>query len=237
MNYAGYDRVFYLYTPDGPSTPRPMVLLLHGSGSDGLALLKLWKPIASREGVELLAPDSLHTDVGWDLHADGPELIYTVVATAASKHSIDPSRVYVFGQSGGAVYALILGCLESKFFAAVAIHAGGWRNTSEFQTAHYAKRAIPVLITVGDQDEFFALAGVENTKKSLEDRGIPVTLNVLKDRHHTILDVPPDYFDGVWAFLKEKSLGEPPTFTVYRDPANLGLKAPGINDDTGAMSR
>jgi poly(3-hydroxybutyrate) depolymerase len=214
LAFAGRDRTYYLAAPDG-QVPAPLLLLLHGSGGNGLFMAQLWKDVAARAGIVLVAPDSLDTEKGWDLRTDGPDYIHAVIAAAQAAHPVDPRRLYVFGQSGGAVYSLTLAMLESEYFAAVAFHAGGWRSAAEYRATAYARRRIPIAINVGDKDEYFPLKSVRDTDAVLEKAGFPVTLNVLEGRRHTIADVPADFNEGVWAFLSAHTLADAPRYTEY----------------------
>jgi len=218
LSFEGHDRSYYLFVPDGGDGALPMVVLLHGSGGNGLFMIQRWQDIATREHVVLLAPDSLHRDIGWDLADDGPNYIRAAIQVAAAAHPIDFRRLYVFGQSGGAVYALNLAMLESEYFAAAAFHAGGWRKPAEYRYADYAERKIPIAMFVGDRDEYFSVDSVQATLRILTRRGIPAELHLLPGRVHSYLDVPADFHDAVWSFLKANALSEPPKFTPYRLP-------------------
>jgi poly(3-hydroxybutyrate) depolymerase len=214
--FDGRARTYYFYAPTAPApAPMPMILLLHGSGSHGLYMAQAWRDVASREDIALLAPDSLHPDIGWDLRVDGPDYIRAVIAQVTANHAIDPHRIYLFGQSGGAVYALQLGMLESEFFAAVAIHAGSWRHPEEYKAVDYAKRKIPVSISVGDQDVYFSLDAVRNTQRILTLGGFPVEANILKNGLHRYSDVPADFNAKVWDFLKRNTLSGDPKYADY----------------------
>lgn len=216
LPFEGQDRTFYLYVPDGGQGPMPLVVLLHGSGGNGTFMISRWQDIATREHIVLLAPDSLHTDIGWDIRNDGPDYIHAAIQEAASGHQIDFQRLYLFGQSGGAVYALNLAMLESEYFAAAAYHAGGWRKPAEYHFADYAKRKIPIASYVGDKDEYFSLDSVQETEKILTQRGFPAELHLLPGRVHAYTDVPADFHDTVWNFLKTNTLIDLPKYAPYR---------------------
>jgi predicted esterase len=219
LTFDGRESTYYVYAPS--SGPMPMMMLLHGSGSDGLYLAQAFRDVASREGIALVAPDSLHPDIGWDLRTDGPDYIRAVIAQVRAGHAIDPHRIYVFGQSGGAVYAMQLGMLESEFFAAVAIHAGAWRHPEECKVVDYAMRKIPVSISVGDQDIYFSLAAVRNTEHVLALGGFPVEVTILKDGLHRYSAVPPDFNDKVWGFFRRNTLQGDPKFADYTYRADM----------------
>lgn len=51
-------RTYYLFIPDSVKSPAPLLVLLHGSGRNGLSLMEKWKEIASRENFIVAAPDA-----------------------------------------------------------------------------------------------------------------------------------------------------------------------------------
>lgn len=216
LRFGDRDRTYYLYRPEGDAGARPAVVLLHGSGGNGLLMVERWKEVAAREQIVLIAPDALHAQVGWSLRDDGPDFIHGVIRAVAATYPIDMRRLYVFGQSGGAVYALNLAMLESEYFAAAAFHAGGWRKPAEYAFAGYAERKIPIAAYVGDKDEYFPVASVEDTQRILMRHGIPAELHLLPGRAHAYSDVPPDFQDTVWNFLNGNALSGLPKYTPYR---------------------
>jgi dienelactone hydrolase len=216
LDYAGHDRTYWLQVPDKEAAPAPLVVLLHGSGGSGLFMVQQWHDEAAARGIVLFAPDSLHQDAGWDLHDDGPGYIHAVIAAVAAQHPVDFRRLYVFGQSGGAVYTLTLAMLESEYFAAAAFHAGGWRRPAEYKVMDAATRKIPIAMWVGDQDECFSTASVNTTEHVLIGAGFPAELHLLDGRRHSYLDVPADFHDRVWTFLSSHTLDGPPKYVEYR---------------------
>jgi polyhydroxybutyrate depolymerase len=123
LTFEGKTRTYYVFVPNGVTQGAPVLLLLHGSGHNGMSLIDPWKDIAAKEAVVLVAPDSSDSSQ-WKQTADGPDFIHAVVEAAKSKYPIDPRRVYLFGKhSAGAVYALYLSAIQSEYFAATAMHA------------------------------------------------------------------------------------------------------------------
>src|SRR5215471_6264485 len=135
-------RTYYLYVPAGVKAPAPLIVLLHGSGRDGFSLIDKWKDLADKEGVIIVGPDS--GGEGWSTPRDGPQFLHELVEDLKSKHSINPRRVYLFGHSAGAVFALMMSTAESEYFAATAVHAGAFRSPAELQTVGNATRKIPL---------------------------------------------------------------------------------------------
>ena len=122
---AGQKRSYFLFIPETieADQPAPVVVMLHGSYSDGRELTSKWIDIARRDGLILVGPNALDW-TRWQIRIDTPEFMRDVIDEVARKHRIDRRRMYVFGHSGGAVYALTLGMLESEYFAGVAVYAG-----------------------------------------------------------------------------------------------------------------
>ncbi len=203
ITVEGARRTYHLFVPPGISaeSPAPLLLLLHGSYQSGRALLEYWTELAAREGLLLVAPDSID-QVGWQIKHDGPELIRAVIAQVADQQPVDPQRLYLFGLSGGAVYALTLAMLESDYFAATAIFAGAWREPSFFELLPHARRKIPVAMFVGTRDRFFPVQDVTSTARALEAAGHPVLLELLEGRGHAYAPVATEVNEQAWEFLR-----------------------------------
>jgi poly(3-hydroxybutyrate) depolymerase len=214
----GKERVYWMFVPPSVSAdhPAPILVAIHGSGSSGKTILESWTDVALREGVLLAAPDSTDA-VHWASPQDGPLLLRDVVDAVAAKHPIDPKRIYLFGQSAGAVFALQMAPLESEYFAAAAVHAGAV-DPKYFSIFDYAARKIPIGIWIGTTDPFFPIGEARATAKALESRGIPVTLTEIPNHPHNFHVSAKDLGPKIWNFLSEKSLAEDAKFRVYTDP-------------------
>lgn len=123
LTLQGVERTYYTFVPEKLTAPAPLLLLLHGSGRDGMSQINEWKDLAEKQGIVLVAPDSANSRE-WSMNTDGTEFLHEVVEAVRAKHSIDGSRLYVFGHSAGAVFALYMGVMESRYFAAAGVHAG-----------------------------------------------------------------------------------------------------------------
>ena len=210
-------RDYFLFVPGSiaPDTPAPVLLLLHGSYSTPFDVLPQWTDVAQRAGVILAAPKSIDV-YGWRIHDDAPALLRDIVDDIATRRPVDRRRLYLFGHSGGAVHALTLGLLESQYFAAIAVHAGAFRDRGSFNAIQAARRKIPVWITIGDRDQFFTMKDVTSTEAALRNAGIPVVLTVIKVHDHSYTDVAPSVNRAAWAFLEPIQLGQPPVFISYQ---------------------
>ena len=173
----GKKHSYYLFVPDKINPPVPLLITLHGLGRDGLSLVEKWEGLASKEGIILAGPDVWGSPT-WTLSGNGPEFLHDLAEELKAKYPVDPRRVYLFGHSMGAVFALTMSMLESKYFAATAIHAGAWEN-SQYSFIDDAKRKIPIAILVGDQDQYFSTQVVKLTAERLKQRGFPVELTIM----------------------------------------------------------
>ncbi|HJQ33770.1 MAG TPA: alpha/beta hydrolase-fold protein [Pyrinomonadaceae bacterium] len=214
IEYEGKRRTYYLFAPASLKTPAPLVLLLHGSGRNGLSLVEKWKELAAREGFVVAGPDASSSQ-GWRTPEDGPGFIHELIEALKARYPLDPRRVYLFGHSAGAVFALNLAMMESEYFAAAAVHAGAWRERDEFSVIEKAKRRTPLAIVVGDRDPFFPLGDVRATEAALKGRGFEVEVTVMKGHDHWYYDLAPDINRGAWDFLARRALEAEPKYETY----------------------
>jgi poly(3-hydroxybutyrate) depolymerase len=149
--------------------------------------------------------------------ADGPDLVHKLTETLLGKLPIDSSRLYLFGQSAGAVFALRLGLLESQYFAAVAVHAGSFRSSADFATVQMARRKLPVLIISGDRDPIFTLASVKSTVAAMQAAGIPAE-SFIMNGDHRYYALANSVNVRAWEFLKKQSLKGTPRHEAYAFP-------------------
>ena len=86
LTSEGKERVYYTFVPEKLTAPAPLLLLLHGSGRDGMSQINEWKSLAEKEGLILAAPDSANSRE-WSMNTDGPEFLHAVVEAVRAKNS------------------------------------------------------------------------------------------------------------------------------------------------------
>lgn len=138
-----------------------------------------------------------------------------VVEALKGKYPIDERRVYLFGHSDGAEFAIFMSLLESEYFAAMAIHAGALSPEDSWVVAR-ATRKIPMAIWVGDRDAFFPLKLVRGTRDLLVSRGFSVELNEMPNHDHGYYDLAPKINRSAWDFLSKHQLAGDPQFKQYK---------------------
>jgi tetratricopeptide (TPR) repeat protein len=212
----GKKRTYYIYVPRSvqPSSPVPLVVLLHGSNHVGLSLAEKWDTLAEKEGVIIVAPDSADSS-HWSVPGDGPQFLHELVESIKTKYPINSKKVYLFGHSGGAVFALLMSLYESEYFAATAIHAGAL-DAETARLIDLAKRKTPIQIQVGTVDEFFPLTSVRATRDLLNTHGFAVQLVEIPQHNHWYYDLAPIINQTAWNFLKTQELAGEPRFEEYK---------------------
>jgi poly(3-hydroxybutyrate) depolymerase len=213
----GKTRVYYLYVPSTIKAPgpAPLIIMLHGSNRTGVTLVEKWKDFAKKEGIIIAGPDATNLR-GWASPQDGPDFLRDLVEELKTKYSINPRRVYLFGHSAGASFALMMSLMESQYFAATAVHAGALSDEEGMQLIPLAKRKIPMSIQVGDSDQFFPLKVVQATRDALKKAEIPVDLIEIKNHDHWYYDQASKFNQTAWDFLKKYELDAEPKYQKYK---------------------
>lgn len=214
LTSQGRERPYYLYVPSTIKGPAPLIVMLHGSNRNGMTLVEKWKDYAKKEGIIIAGPDASNLR-GWGSPQDGPDYLRDLVEELKSKYPINPRRVYLFGHSAGASFALHMSLMESQYFAATAIHAGAL-SSQDMGLIEMAKRKIPISIQVGDSDEFFPLKIVRATRDALKDAGFPVELIEIENHDHWYYDKAAKFNQTAWEFLKKYELDADPQYRKYR---------------------
>jgi predicted peptidase len=211
----GKTRAYYLYIPSTlkPGSTAPLIVTLHGSNRTGVTLVEKWKDLAKKEGIILAGPDA--SDLrGWGLPQDGPDFLRDLVEELKAKYPINPKRVYLFGHSAGASFALEMSLMESQYFAATAIHAGAL-NKEGMDLIELAKRKIPISIQVGDSDEYFPVKVVRETRDALKSAGFAIELTEIPNHDHWYYDSAAKFNQTAWEFLKKVELDAEPRYQKY----------------------
>lgn len=133
LDWAGANRTFNLYRPQGSTGPAALVVMLHGGFGDGDQAESSyhWDAEADKGHFIVAYPDGQGR--AWNAgtccgrpsasNLDDVGFISAVVAAIERQAPIDKARVYVTGMSNGAMMSLRLGC-ETDIFAAIAPVAG-----------------------------------------------------------------------------------------------------------------
>ena len=212
-------RTFYMFIPDtvGPE-PVPLVIALHGSGRDGRPLVDLFRPVASKEKFIVVGPDATDRR-GWQVPADGPAFLYFLIEAVKAKHAVDGRRVYLFGHSAGASFALSMGLMESEYFAGIVSHALAFQQEGREQLLA-APRKLPIAIFHGTSDGTIPIDAARRARDVLVKAGFPVDYHELPGyEHNTIYTRSESVMQPAWDFLKAHALDADPRYQPYSYPS------------------
>jgi len=155
------ERSWAIYVPSSYKKSKnvPMLLNFHGTGSspEQVENIARFEAIAEREGFILVSPKAAWLNekldrITWNVdkrESDIDDLAYidALLAKVFLNYSIDKSRVYASGFSGGGRMSSRLACDRADTFAAVAPVAG-----LRFPEDCSPKRAVPILTFHGKLD-------------------------------------------------------------------------------------
>lgn len=206
---------YYLYVPEKAEPgPAPLLLLLHGSGRNGMSLVDPWILLARSEGIVLVAPDASDPQA-WRFPQEGPDFFHDLVEAVVDAHkNVDRRRVYIFGHSAGAIRGLDMGVLEPGYFAAVAVHAGVV-SPEMVPLLDSPAGKIPLAIWIGTKDQFFPIDAVRRTRDLLAQHGFTVQFTEIPNHTHDYYTTSAQTNREVWAFLQRQKLASDPRFQPY----------------------
>jgi poly(3-hydroxybutyrate) depolymerase len=209
LEVLGKRHQYFVFVPDTvASGPAPMLILLHGYGRDGRSLVDPWKNLAAREGLILVAPNAVNP-IGWQNPIDGPEVLIGIADAVKKQYPVDSSRVYLFGHSAGAVFALLMPLWEPRYFAAVSVHAGAIPRGSEAlaeDAARAVRRKTPIQIQAGISDRFIPMEFVRSTRTLLTANGFTVELREIPRHDHNYYSTSKEINEEAWRFLKDRRM-------------------------------
>ncbi|TKD06409.1 alpha/beta hydrolase [Polyangium fumosum] len=173
------DGILFLPSSYDPARPAPLMLCLHGAGGEARHRIDPIRPEAERDGVILVAPDSMGST--WDLLRGGygPDVARIDRALTAAFHclAVDPTRIAIEGFSDGASYALSLGLTNGDLFRFVfAFSPGFMRPLTQVGTPE-------VFISHGVKDPVLPIRCSRTLVPTLESAGYTVTYREFDGGH------------------------------------------------------
>jgi poly(3-hydroxybutyrate) depolymerase len=202
------DYLYQIPAAADPSKPLPAVVLIHDQGGYDTDIMGSWKGLASNRGFIAIAPEALHNTL-WNTQTDGPAYLHAVVDEVAKKHPIDRTRVYLFGVSGGGIYALAIGIYDANYWAATAVHAA-ILDPSNYSLFAHAPRKEPFEDWVGDQDADHDLRMMTNQHDAFVKAGFPFEVHIIPNSSGSYGNVLDEVNDGSWKFFTKYHLDTAP---------------------------
>jgi len=168
---GGMTRTYWLHVPPGlaKDQPVPLVLIYHGSGSDGERMERFtnFSKLADRHGFIAVYPDAFAENwndgrAATSILAQAKEIddisfTISVIDAISRDHSIDPKRIYATGFSNGGIFVHLLAEKCASRLAAIASISGGIAEpiAPNFKPAN----ALSVFIVHGTKDPFVPYNG------------------------------------------------------------------------------
>ena len=192
---------YRIYVPinyDGTS-PRPLVVLLHGALGDERSYFSgQYDPVvvkgeSERRGVILAAVR------GGD--------VFDAIEAITREYKIDPARVYMSGHSIGAARAWAIASTKPEIFAAIAVVSGGTPVQQTLGPLLEKLKGVPALVIHGAKDSVFP---VENSRKAFaaaQKAGLKVEYIEMPEADHTT--VVGETFPAVMQFFERNSRKAP----------------------------
>ena len=175
------DGILYIPSSYDPARPAPLMLCLHGAGGEAAHRIDPIRPEAERDGVILVAPDSVAST--WDLLRGGygSDVARIDRALTAAFHclTVDPTRIAIEGFSDGASYALSLGIANGDLFRFVFAFSPG------FMRPLTQVGAPEIFISHGVGDQVLPIRCSRSIVPALESAGYAVTYREF-DGGHTV---------------------------------------------------
>jgi len=202
--FEGQKRSYELFLPDEDATPRALLLLMHPTGQREVQLAKAWKSLAAKEHIVLAAPSSTKIE-SWSLKDDPPAYIEQVITDVKVHHPVNPRRMYVFGFSAGAHYALKL-CLAFPNSFAACGSAMGALEEKLFPDLDNLRGKVPLILFTGTEDEIVPASAVLATYKALKANGYEVKLQNYPGQDHNYYRLSGEMNKRAWEFMSAHEL-------------------------------
>ncbi|MCB9603706.1 MAG: prolyl oligopeptidase family serine peptidase [Sandaracinus sp.] len=186
VDVAGYVQAFRVHVPRGAPGPVPIVVQLHGAGSSGEEMERITglSLLADREGFVVVTPEGAgDTFRTWNAGTSFGDSDHVAALSAAVERThtlvgcegnplVDPTRVYVAGQSNGAMMAYRLACERSDLVRAIVSGAGFTANDDGSGTEVFPcelERPVAVLQMNGGRDRCVPIDGRGEIVPSAEE--------------------------------------------------------------------
>lgn len=197
----GDTREYYVHVPSAynGSSPRPVVLMLHGTSGDGEKFYNIsgWKEVGEKENLITVYPSSwrhcvidegeVNTTTKWNIYPgsfeycdgevprDDVKFLRQIITELKGRFNVDEKRIYLLGFSNGGQMAYRCGVEMSDVLAAVVENAGSVSD----DIVRTPKRNIPVAFQFGNEDDRFFSSPVPLSGLEAGLKNIPYFKNVI----------------------------------------------------------
>ncbi|HSB10008.1 MAG TPA: prolyl oligopeptidase family serine peptidase [Blastocatellia bacterium] len=201
---------YRVYVPKSydASSPRPLVVLLHGDLGDersyfsGLFDPSVIKGEADRRGWILVAVNGRGRLSSYTGAAQND--VFDVIEAVSREYKIDASRIYLTGHStGGLGTWLVAGSKPDQFAAIAAISAGALPAGDPLNSLLAKLKGVPILVAHGARDGITPIQLSKTMVAAAEKAGINVSFLEVPDGDH--LSVVGSTFPAVLNFFEKNA--------------------------------
>ena len=178
---------FSLYVPEwiDASTPRPLVVALHGGSGHGRDFLWTWLREARGRGFLLLAPTSQGGTWSLDAPLVDARRLASMIDWVSERWPVDRARVLLTGLSDGATFTLLAGLADSAPFSALAPVSGVLHPAALGRGGFERARGRRIYLAHGALDWLFPVALARLARDELERAGAALVYREIDDLSHT----------------------------------------------------
>jgi len=199
QNYQGEPRKYHYYLPKNREI-KSVLLLLHGSGRDGAAMIDHWHALSDRHGIALIAPDSQNPR-NWSFASDGFDMMQMMIESFLDERKITDVPIYGFGHSAGAVMLTHISVRHGHYFKSIGAHAGYPQSVDLQRYAKHRKPRPPLIHILGEKDHIFSVEGAQAAGETLSAYGQDVNLVIIKKHNHWYYDLAPFINKKAWMMM------------------------------------
>lgn len=200
----GAGRYALRYLPTSlPSSPPPLIVFLHGSGSSPDAWKNILAPHADAFGAVLLMPHAV-SSLGFG-PGDDLGTLKDALAALALEIPSEPRRRYLAGFSSGGAFALYLAQTSEGEWAAALGLGSPYRIVTELGDPAYR---VPTRLVYGNLDPNYTGGHFDAWQEQLTRLNVPLESSVLPGIGHG--GYPADTFHDGFSFLLARSRPAPP---------------------------
>jgi pimeloyl-ACP methyl ester carboxylesterase len=196
------------HVPEDCPDPSPLLILLHGNGRNGQFQIDIWRDLADKEKIILVAPTSLESPeylIQWRTPRDS-QRVTQLIRQESLRAGVDSKRVYLVGNSLGGVLTLRLALASPNQIAAAAVHSPTFDLQELLNMRIFSTRRAPIGVWVGGENDCNHHWGTTDLPMCLEKHKAIFTVIVIPEHRHADYNTDKTLPPKMWDFLKDKTL-------------------------------
>jgi predicted esterase len=163
----------------------PLIVALHGYGSDAQDIASAWRGPAASAGAILIAPQALQKAGGgfsWGVVEQGEFLVMRAIEKTQAEYNVDPKRIILTGFSQGGGMCFTIGVRHPEMLAGVISIAGYYDHRVDPFPAQASVKLPKFVIMNGANDE--SADNNRDAAKRLEAISVPVLFRIYENVGH-----------------------------------------------------